>query len=144
VQGLLLKEYPNKLLAALILCLFGTIQSFPIAVIMERDHGFSRWKLGLDLSLVSVAFAVCHHRLLSKTPCINASTNCNCIHKSHVSLLDEMQGIMGTGVCVYLQAWCVDMKGPVFLAMWNPLNLLLTVFCSSLLGQTIHLGRYLL
>ncbi|RCV15589.1 hypothetical protein SETIT_3G068700v2 [Setaria italica] len=27
--------------------------------------------------------------------------------------------------------------------MWNPLNLLLTVFCSSLLGQTVHLGSVL-
>jgi hypothetical protein len=33
-----------------------------------------------------------------------------------------MQGIVGTGVCFYLQTWCVDMKGPVFLAMWNPLS----------------------
>jgi hypothetical protein len=60
VQGLLLKEYPNKLLAALIQCLFVTIQSFVVVVAMERDHGFSRWKLGLDLSLVAVAYSVRH------------------------------------------------------------------------------------
>jgi hypothetical protein len=59
-QGLLLKEYPNKLLAALIQCLFVTIQSFVVVVAMERDHGFSRWKLGLDLSLVAVAYSVRH------------------------------------------------------------------------------------
>ncbi|CAL5097459.1 unnamed protein product [Urochloa decumbens] len=106
-QGLLLKEYPNKLLAALIQCLFGTVQSLLIAVAMERDH--SRWKLGLDLSLVSVAYA----------------------------------GIVGTGICLYLQTWCVAMKGPVFLAMWNPLCLLLTLLCSSLLGETVHLGSIL-
>ncbi|CAL5097388.1 unnamed protein product [Urochloa decumbens] len=44
-------------------------------------------------------------------------------------------GIVGT--------WCVGMKGPVFLAMWNPLSLLLTVLCSSLLGETVHLGSIL-
>ncbi|KAF8667106.1 hypothetical protein HU200_053290 [Digitaria exilis] len=109
LQGLLLKEYPNKLLTSLIPCLFGTIQSLVVAVAMERGHGFSRWKLGLDLSLVSVAFS----------------------------------GIVGTGVCVYLQTWCVDMKGPVFLAMWNPLYLLLVLFCSSLLGETVRLGSVL-
>lgn len=108
-QGLLLKEYPNKLLAVLIQCLFGTIQSFVVAVAMERSHGFSRWKLGLDLSLVAVAYS----------------------------------GIVGTGVCLYLQTWCVGMKGPVFLAMWNPLSLLLTLLCSSILGETIHLGSVL-
>ena len=32
-------------------------------------------------------------------------------------------------------------ESPVFVAMWNPLSLLLTVLCSSLLGETVHLGR---
>ncbi|CAL4896139.1 unnamed protein product [Urochloa decumbens] len=106
-QGMLLKEYPNKLLATLIQCLFGMIQSCVVAVVVERDRP-SRWKLGLDVSLLAVAYS----------------------------------GIVGTGVCLYLQTWCVGMKGPVFLAMWNPLSLLLTVLCSSLLGETVHLGRW--
>jgi hypothetical protein len=55
-QGLLLKEYPNKLLATLIQCLFGTAQSCVVAVTIERDP--SRWKLGLDVSLLAVAFSV--------------------------------------------------------------------------------------
>ncbi|PVH61656.1 hypothetical protein PAHAL_3G087800 [Panicum hallii] len=105
-QGLLLKEYPNKLLATLIQCLFGAMQSGLVAAVAERGHP-SRWKLGLDLSLVAVAYS----------------------------------GIVGTGACYYLQTWCVGMEGPVFLAMWNPLSLLLTVLCSSLLGETVHLGR---
>ncbi|GJN36367.1 hypothetical protein PR202_gb25218 [Eleusine coracana subsp. coracana] len=104
-QGLLLKEYPNKLLATLIQCLFGMIQSCLVAVVMERDHP-GRWKLGPDLSLLAVAYS----------------------------------GIIGTGVNFYLQTWCVDMKGPVFLAMWNPLCLLLTILCTSLLGGIVHLG----
>ncbi|CAN6344958.1 unnamed protein product [Urochloa humidicola] len=71
-QGVLLKEYPNKLLATLIQCLFGTIQSCLVAVVVETDHP-SRWKLGLDVSLLAVAYS----------------------------------GIVGTGVCLYLQTWCV-------------------------------------
>ncbi|TVU18397.1 hypothetical protein EJB05_34492, partial [Eragrostis curvula] len=107
-QGLLLKEYPNKLLATLIQCLFGTMQSCLVAVVMEKDHP-SRWKLGLDLSLIAVVYS----------------------------------GIVGTGVCFFLQTWCVDMKGPVYLAMWNPLSLLLTILCSSLLGESVRLGSIL-
>jgi hypothetical protein len=56
-QGLLLEEYPNKLLATLIQCLFGTIQSCLVAAVVERDHS-SRWKIGLDLSLLAVAYSV--------------------------------------------------------------------------------------
>ncbi|GJN07948.1 hypothetical protein PR202_ga25825 [Eleusine coracana subsp. coracana] len=107
LQGLLLKEYPNKLVLTLIQCLFGTVQSGLVAVAIDRD--LSKWKLGFDLSLLAVAYS----------------------------------GIVGTAICFYLQTWCVDMKGPVFLVMWNPLSLLLTAFCSSLIGETVHLGSIL-
>ncbi|KAL6877609.1 hypothetical protein ACP4OV_012824 [Aristida adscensionis] len=50
-------------------------------------------------------------------------------------------GFVATGVSNYLQVWCVEMKGPVFLAFWSPLVFILTIFCSSFfLGETIHLG----
>ncbi|CAM0957683.1 unnamed protein product [Alopecurus aequalis] len=52
-------------------------------------------------------------------------------------------GFVVTGVSFYLQAWCIERRGPVFLAMSNPLGLLLTVFCSSLLGEVVHLGSIL-
>jgi len=53
------------------------------------------------------------------------------------------QGFVVTGVSYYLQAWCVQIKGPVFLAVWSPLCFVLTTFCSSsLLGEIVHLGRY--
>ncbi|KAL6880534.1 hypothetical protein ACP4OV_012099 [Aristida adscensionis] len=107
LQGLLMTEYPNKLLATLIQCLFGAIQTCLIAAAVERNHP-SRWKLELNFSMFAVVFS----------------------------------GIV-TGVSLYLQTWCVDMKGPVFLAMWNPLSLLLTVLCSSLMGEVTHLGTIL-
>jgi drug/metabolite transporter (DMT)-like permease len=48
-----------------------------------------------------------------------------------------------TGVGYYLQAWCVEIRGPVFLAVWTPLSFVLTIFCSSFfLGEIVHLGRY--
>jgi drug/metabolite transporter (DMT)-like permease len=53
-------------------------------------------------------------------------------------------GFVVTGVSFYLQAWCIERRGPVFLAMSNPLGLLLTVFCSSFfLGEVVHLGSIL-
>ncbi|TVU18387.1 hypothetical protein EJB05_34482 [Eragrostis curvula] len=58
-----------------------------------------------------------------------------------VSLL---AGFVVTGVSFYLQAWCIEKRGPVFLAMSTPLGLLLTIFCSSFLGEVVHLGGALL
>ncbi|KAF0924169.1 hypothetical protein E2562_008472 [Oryza meyeriana var. granulata] len=62
-----------------------------------------------------------------------------------ISLLAVLYtGLVVTGVSYYLQAWCVELKGPVFLAMSNPLCLLLTIFCSSFfLAEIVHLGSIL-
>ncbi|CAL4988873.1 unnamed protein product [Urochloa decumbens] len=49
-------------------------------------------------------------------------------------------GFMVNGVSFYLQAWCVEMKGPVFLTIWTPLCLIFTIFCSSIIGEIVHLG----
>nr|CAD1819256.1 unnamed protein product [Ananas comosus var. bracteatus] len=54
LQGPLLLEYPSKLLNTALQCLFSTIQSFFLALIIERD--FSRWKIGLDVTLISVIY----------------------------------------------------------------------------------------
>ncbi|XP_039819162.1 WAT1-related protein At5g64700-like isoform X2 [Panicum virgatum] len=62
-----------------------------------------------------------------------------------VSLLGIVYtGFVVTGVSYYLQAWCMEMKGPVFLAMSNPLCFVFTIFCSSFfLGEIVHLGSIL-
>ncbi|KAE8803628.1 WAT1-related protein [Hordeum vulgare] len=53
-QGPLLLEYPSKLLNTTLQCTFASVQSFVIALIMERD--FSRWKLAGGMSLFAVLF----------------------------------------------------------------------------------------
>lgn len=49
-------EYPSKLLNTTLQCTFASVQSFFIALAMERD--FSRWKLAGGVSLFSVLFTV--------------------------------------------------------------------------------------
>ncbi|CAN6336044.1 unnamed protein product [Urochloa humidicola] len=105
LQGKLLKEYPNKMLLTVTQCVFSAVQSFVVAVVVERD--FSKWSLRFDISLLAVLY----------------------------------NGFVVTGVTYYLQAWCVEMKGPVFLAVWNPLCFVFTMFCSSFfLGEIVNLS----
>ncbi|KAJ0969605.1 hypothetical protein J5N97_022482 [Dioscorea zingiberensis] len=54
LQGPLLKQYPSKLIFTALQCFFSTIQSFCIALVMERD--FSKWKLSSEISLVSIVY----------------------------------------------------------------------------------------
>ncbi|OQU81596.1 hypothetical protein SORBI_3006G082300 [Sorghum bicolor] len=53
-------------------------------------------------------------------------------------------GFVVAGVNYYLQAWCMEMRGPVFLTAWTPLSFVLTMLCSSFfLGEMVHLGSML-
>ncbi|XP_007048221.2 PREDICTED: WAT1-related protein At5g64700-like [Theobroma cacao] len=108
LQGRVLKSYPSKLLFTALQCFLSTIQSFAIAIALERDP--YEWRLGWNVRLLAVAYC----------------------------------GIVVTGVTFYLQAWVIEKKGPVFLAMSTPLNLMFTIFCSAfLLCEIINLGSVL-
>ncbi|XP_006645981.1 WAT1-related protein At5g64700-like [Oryza brachyantha] len=54
LQGPLLEEYPSKLLNTTLQIVFATVQSFFMALVLERD--FSRWKLGFDVGLVAIIY----------------------------------------------------------------------------------------
>ncbi|KAJ3671405.1 hypothetical protein LUZ60_007484 [Juncus effusus] len=108
LQEPFLKEYPSKLMFSTLCSSFGTIQSFIVAMIAERD--LNKWKLHLDDGLLAVSFS----------------------------------GIFASGLAFYLMAWCIEQKGPVFVAIWQPLSLLMTLASSSFfLGENIDLGSVL-
>ncbi|KAI4317148.1 hypothetical protein L6164_025046 [Bauhinia variegata] len=108
LQTFVIKGYPSKLLLTTLQCFLSSIQSFVIAIAIERD--IEEWKLGWNVRLLAVAYC----------------------------------GIMVTGVTYYLQAWIIEKRGPVFLAMSTPLALIITMFSSAiLLGETISLGSLL-
>ncbi|XP_042418105.1 WAT1-related protein At5g64700-like isoform X2 [Zingiber officinale] len=52
-------------------------------------------------------------------------------------------GFVVTGVAFYLQTWCLEKKGPVFLSIFTPLSLVFTLIISTLAGEVVHLGSIL-
>ncbi|KAK4356214.1 hypothetical protein RND71_025185 [Anisodus tanguticus] len=53
-------------------------------------------------------------------------------------------GIVVTGVTFYLQAWVVEKKGPVYMAMTTPLALIFTISSAAVLfGEILSLGSIL-
>ncbi|XP_074575970.1 WAT1-related protein At5g64700-like [Curcuma longa] len=53
-------------------------------------------------------------------------------------------GLVVTGVAFYLQTWCLEKKGPVFLSIFTPLSLVFTLIVSTILaGEMVHLGSIL-
>ncbi|KAF3440523.1 hypothetical protein FNV43_RR18807 [Rhamnella rubrinervis] len=54
LQGQITKTYPPKLLFTALQSLFSSVQTFVIAIALERDP--SQWKLGWNLRLLAVAY----------------------------------------------------------------------------------------
>ncbi|CAL8163266.1 unnamed protein product [Prunus armeniaca] len=139
----------------------------------QQAHASSsghRWMIGCFLLLVSIIcwslWLVLQAQLLVKYPAKLRFTSLQCLSSAAQSFVvaialerDPNQwnlawninllaiaycGIMVTGVSYYLQAYVIEKKGPVFQAMSQPLNLIITVIGSVLLlGEAISLGSVL-
>ncbi|PWA55939.1 nodulin MtN21 /EamA-like transporter family protein [Artemisia annua] len=50
-------------------------------------------------------------------------------------------GIVGSGISIFVQAWVIERRGPVFSAMFNPLNtVIVTIIASIFLQEQIYVG----
>nr|XP_043626444.1 WAT1-related protein At4g30420-like isoform X2 [Erigeron canadensis] len=50
-------------------------------------------------------------------------------------------GIVGSGISVFAQSWIIQKRGPVFSAMFNPLNtVIVTIMASIFLHEQIYVG----
>ncbi|OVA19944.1 Drug/metabolite transporter [Macleaya cordata] len=54
-------------------------------------------------------------------------------------------GVFVTGISYGLQIWCVDKKGPFYVAMFSPLSLFVTaIFSGFVLAELLYTGRFIL
>uniref|UniRef100_A0A7N0UVG2 WAT1-related protein n=1 Tax=Kalanchoe fedtschenkoi TaxID=63787 RepID=A0A7N0UVG2_KALFE len=50
-------------------------------------------------------------------------------------------GVVGSGLLVLIQLWCLKAKGPVFTTMFNPLGTVMSVFVAHfLVGEKLYIG----
>ncbi|KAL0412710.1 UNVERIFIED_CONTAM: WAT1-related protein [Sesamum radiatum] len=85
-------------------------------------------------SLQSVTFALCMERDWS-----------DWILGWDIRLLTvAVAGVVGSGLMFTLVAWCVRMRGPLFVSIFNPLMLVIVAIAGSLfLEEKLHLGMVL-
>ncbi|KAG4393573.1 hypothetical protein GLYMA_03G117000v4 [Glycine max] len=51
-------------------------------------------------------------------------------------------GVIGSAVLLFIQAWCISLRGPLFCAMFNPLfTVIVTILAALLLHEEIYSGR---
>ncbi|XP_030519254.2 WAT1-related protein At1g68170-like [Rhodamnia argentea] len=85
-------------------------------------------------SIQAVAYALCRERDWSQWKL-----------GWNIGLLTVLySGIVASGLCNVLVAWCVRMRGPVFVSVFNPLMLVTVALAGSfLLDEKLHLGSIL-
>lgn len=55
-----------------------------------------------------------------------------------------MKGIVSSGITYYVQGMVMKTRGPVFVTAFNPLCMIIVAALgSAILGEQLHLGRYL-
>ena len=60
-----------------------------------------------------------------------------------MSCLYNMKGILVTGFTYGLQVWCIEKKGPFYVAIFSPLSLLITAIFSALVwSEQLSWGRF--
>ncbi|KAF5461293.1 hypothetical protein F2P56_017406, partial [Juglans regia] len=52
-----------------------------------------------------------------------------------------LQGVIGSGLSFFVQAWCISRRGPLFCAMFNPLcTVIVTILAAIFLHEEIYTG----
>lgn len=55
------------------------------------------------------------------------------------------QGVVASGIAFAVQIWCIDRGGPVFVAVYQPVQTLVVAIMASIaLGEEFYLGGYYL
>lgn len=56
-----------------------------------------------------------------------------------------LQGVVASGIAFAVQIWCIDRGGPVFVAVYQPVQTLAVAIMASLaLGEEFYLGGLVL
>lgn len=54
-----------------------------------------------------------------------------------------MQGFVASGIAFAVQIWCIDRGGPVFVAVYQPVQTLVVAIMAAIaLGEEFYLGGY--
>lgn len=115
------------------MCFVGAVQSAIFTVIVE--HRPAAWIIGFNVDLVSTVYGVSRSILLSWIRSVSMLF-------VQVLSVQLQQGVVMSAVVYFVQLWCTEVKGPVFVTMFNPLSTILTAAITYfVLGENLYVGR---
>ncbi len=133
LQGITLKKYPAQLSLTAWINLIGAAQSAAFTVLIQ--HKPAAWSIAFNIDFWTIIYAV--SRIWMNFKILIGSKSCFEV------LYVKWQGVVCSGITIFVQLWCTEQKGPVFVTMFNPLGTVLAALQSYfLLGESLHMGRY--
>ncbi|XP_056174185.1 protein WALLS ARE THIN 1-like [Syzygium oleosum] len=166
LQAVVYKAYPAPLSLTTLICVFASLQSSVLSLFFARDR--SLWKLEWNVQLWTIIYAVCSSSEYNFTSphIIHSKFNLSCASLIYLFLSTTFailfkfcsfnfhhpiksihlahflpQGVVSSSLVYYLQTWCISHKGPVFVAMFSPLQLVIVgIFSAVAFEEQFHLG----
>ncbi|WRX17863.1 hypothetical protein QQP08_010350 [Theobroma cacao] len=145
-QATILKGYSSKITLLSFYCLFGFVQCTMVTLIPERNN-LDAWKLSLEIEFISIiCFLDISHVSswsqegrafvsVSRVACPSQEE-----HQSKTSI-ESSCNTVSNGVL----AWCIRRKGPVFVAMFQPIGVAIAAFFGCVfLGDTYIIGAVII
>ncbi|KAG6423993.1 hypothetical protein SASPL_114402 [Salvia splendens] len=125
MQAYTLKRYPAQLSLTTWMNAVGAAQSALYTAVVQHER--SAWTIGFDIDLWSTLYGVRLYYFANYSPITFSSV--------------MEQGVVISGVVTYVQLWCMEAKGPVFVTLFNPLSTLLVALLSYfVLGENLYVG----
>ncbi|KAF3785387.1 Auxin-induced protein 5NG4 [Nymphaea thermarum] len=150
LQAPVLRKYPARLTVTSFTCFFGVIQFLIIASFIERD--VEHWKIQSGGELFTILYAVTKHKLMTcilfiffsqRSFHLNHSKQLLFQMKVDIFLISSMilQGFVASGIGFSIQTWCIDKGGPVFVAVYQPVQTVAVAFMATIiLGDQLYSG----
>ncbi|XP_057433679.1 WAT1-related protein At1g68170-like [Lotus japonicus] len=96
-----------------------------------QSHYTTTTLISFWASVISIVFALCTERDWSQW---RLGWNVRLLTVAYA-------GIVVSGLVVVVLSWCIQMRGPLYVSVFNPLGLVILAFaCSPLLNENIYLG----
>ena len=140
IQAYTLKRYPAQLSLTAWMNIVGAAQSAAFTVIVTRKP--ADWTIGFDIDLWSTLYAVNDSFWISFIFSVRLVDRVSRPIISEVVFLQ--QGIVVSGLIIYIQLWCMEERGPVFVTMFNPLSTIIVALLAYFaLDEKLYMGRYI-
>ncbi|KAK9052422.1 hypothetical protein SSX86_029051 [Deinandra increscens subsp. villosa] len=106
------REYPDQHTIVFFFCLFGTIQCIALSPFLEPNP--DAWVLQPGIGMIAVLLGID---------------------------IFYLKAVFSVVIRSSVVTWCLEKKGPVFIAMFSPLSIVISVMMGvTFLGDSLHLG----